>query len=210
MSRPHRIVRALVALWLVLLAGAAACMNADEELLASIAANAAQIQTLESDFVQEKHLSLFDEVLRSQGRLQFQREDRLRWELLSPVRTGFVLNGGKGRRWHERTGTDDTFAIERDPIMKIVAGEFLAWVRADFDAIRKNYAIRVLQASPALLELTPRGEFAQFVEGIRIGFDPQNRHVQSVELRAADGDATVIRFENTRVNEALGEGLFDL
>jgi len=207
-SRPHRIVRALVALWLVLLAGAAA--GADAELLASIAANAAQIQTLESDFVQEKHLSIFDEVLRSRGRLQFQRQDKLRWELLTPVRTGFVLNGGKGRRWHERAGADATFAIERDPIMKIVAGEFLAWVRADFDAIRKNYDIRVLESRPARLELTPRGEFARFVEGIRIGFDPENRHVQSVELRSADGDSTVIRFENTRVNGALEEGLFDL
>jgi len=180
----------------------------ESPVLATIAENAAGILTLTSDFVQEKHLSIFDEVLRSRGHIHFQREDRLRWEILDPVRTGFVLNGRGGKRWHERTGEEQTFSIERDPIMKIVAGEFLAWVRADFEQIRKNYGIRVAAEHPTVLELTPREEFARFVEQIHITFDPDNRYVQTVELTAADGDTTAIRFENTRVNVPLDAELF--
>jgi len=83
--------------WLVLLllllpltAGAAASAAVDG-VLARLEREAAKVTTLSSDFVQEKHLAMFAEVMTSKGRFAYARPDRLRWELLEPVATGFVL-----------------------------------------------------------------------------------------------------------------------
>ena len=53
------------------------------ELLAAIKVAASQTDTLSSDFVQEKNLSIMDEKLVSKGYFAFRKPDNLRWELLS-------------------------------------------------------------------------------------------------------------------------------
>jgi outer membrane lipoprotein-sorting protein len=169
---------------------------------------ASGVQTLESDFVQEKHLAVFQEVLLSRGRFYYAREDRLRWELLTPVQSGFVLNGQSGRRWHSRTGDSESFDLNSDPVMKIVAGQLLAWTRADFPALRREYRIVLLDEAPVRLRLEPTTAAAGFLEYLQIVFSTDGRHVQVVEIHEKDGDFTRIRFENTQVNTTLAKDLF--
>jgi len=180
----------------------------DAETLARLQREAATIQTLESDFVQEKYLEIFDDVLTATGRFYYRRPDSLRWELLSPVKTGFVLQGESGRRWHERSGSDESFSIARDPVMNIVARELLAWTRVDLAELEKRYTIRVESYEPVTLHLTPRADTAGFLDFLRIEFAPASAHVRVVEVHEPGGDYTRIRFEKTRVNQPLAEGLF--
>ncbi|ALC16004.1 outer membrane lipoprotein-sorting protein [Desulfuromonas soudanensis] len=179
-----------------------------DPVLVRIEGLASGVRTLESDFVQEKHLAVFQEVLLSRGRFYYAREDRLRWELLTPVQSGFVLNGESGRRWHSRTGESETFDLNSDPVMKIVAGQLLAWTRADFPALRREYRIVLLDEAPVRLRLEPTTGAAGFIDYLQIVFSTDGRHVQGVEIHEKDGDFTRIRFENTRVNTTLAKDLF--
>jgi len=180
----------------------------DAEVLARLQREAATVETLASDFVQEKYLEIFDDVLTATGRFSYRRPDSLRWELLSPVKTGFVLQGESGRRWHERSGSDEAFSIARDPVMNIVARELLAWTRVDLDELRQRYTLQVEKQEPVTLHLTPRSDTAGFLAYLRIEFAPGAGHVRVVEVHEPGGDYTRIRFEGTRVNQPLAEGLF--
>lgn len=188
---------------------AAAEGPASPQLLESLEKSAGSVTTLSSDFVQEKHLSMFKKVMTSKGHLYFARPDQLRWELTSPVASGFVLKGDKGRRWHERTGRTESFRISQEPVMKLVSEQLFAWARSDFAWLKKEYRITLLQESPVLLRLEPRSAAtAGFLHHLRIGFSPDGRYVKSVELHEKDGDFTRIKFVNTELNRQLPADLF--
>ncbi|WP_224984083.1 LolA family protein [Geomonas agri] len=179
------------------------------QLLETLEKNAGSVRTISSDFVQEKHLSMFKNPMTSKGRLYFARPDQLRWELTAPVASGFVLKGDRGRRWHERTGRTENFQISQEPIMKLVSEQLFAWARSDFAWIKKEYRVTVLQESPALLRLEPRSAAtASFLHHLLVGFSADGRYVKSVELHEKDGDFTRIRFQNTVVNKALPADIF--
>jgi outer membrane lipoprotein-sorting protein len=190
-------------------ASAAVGNPASPELLSSLERTAGGVKTLSSDFVQEKHLSMFKTVMSSKGRFYFSKPDLLRWELTAPVASGFVLKGDKGRRWHERTGRTENFQISQEPIMKLVSEQLFAWARADFSWLKKEYRITVLDESPVSLRLEPRSAVtAGFLHHLLIGFSPDGRYVRSVELHEKDGDFTRIKFVNTAVNKPISADLF--
>jgi len=183
--------------------------GSDAALFASLEQSAGGVKTLSSDFVQEKHLSIFKKVLSSKGRFYFSKPDLLRWELISPVATGFVLKGEQGRRWHERTGRIENFKISQDPIMKLVSEQLFAWAKSDFQTLNKQYRITVLDESPVSLRLEPRSaQAAGFLQYMLINFSGDRRYVRTVELHEKDGDFTRIRFVNTAVNQPLPADLF--
>jgi outer membrane lipoprotein-sorting protein len=178
-------------------------------LFAALERTAGSVQTLASDFVQEKYLGMFKTVLSSQGRFYFRRPDALRWELTAPVASGFVLRGERGRRWHERTGRTESFEISQEPIMKLVSDQLFAWARADFAWLEREYRISVLSEAPVALRLEPRSAaVAGFLHHLLITFSADGRYVRSVELHELDGDSTRINFINTAVNNPLSADLF--
>ena len=203
----------VLCLWLLLAALPAAAEQpltaGSPELFASLERTAAGVRTLSSDFVQEKHLSMFKTVLVSKGRFRFMKPDLLRWELTAPVASGFVLKGDRGRRWHQRTGRTEEFRISQEPIMKLVSEQLFAWARADFAWLAREYRITVLEQSPVTLRLEPRSAAtAGFLDHLLIVFSADRSYVRSVELREKDGDFTRIKFLNTAVNKPLSADLF--
>lgn len=178
-------------------------------LFTALERTANSVNTISSDFVQEKHLAMFKTVMTSRGHFYFSKPDQLRWELTTPVASGFVLKGDKGRRWHERTGRTENFQISQEPVMKIVSEQLFAWTKADFVWLKKEYRISVLHESPAALRLEPRSAAtAGFLHHLLINFSADGRYVRSVELHEHDGDYTRIKFINTVVNKPLQADLF--
>lgn len=203
----------LLIVFLLFTAGPAAAEtltpDGSSAIFRSLERTAGSVRTISSDFVQEKHLSMFKTVLTSKGRFYFSKPDLLRWELTAPVASGFVLKGEKGRRWHERTGRSENFQISQEPVMKLVSDQLFAWARADFQWLKKEYRISVLAESPVALRLEPRSAAtAGFLHHLLINFSADGRYVRSVELHEKDGDYTRIRFVNAAVNKPLQADLF--
>jgi len=187
-------------------AGAAESAAVDA-VLARLEREAAKVTTLSSDFVQEKHLAMFAEVMTSKGRFAYARPDRLRWELLEPVATGFVLKGKEGRRWNDRSGRSEAFDLQREPMLKVIAEQLLAWTRADFPKLRQEYRISVVTEAPVVLRLQPLAEGGP-IGHLLIAFAADASHVTRVEIHDRDGDFTRLTFVNTVVNPELPAATF--
>ncbi len=170
---------------------------------------AAETRSLSSDFVQEKHLSIFSEILLSQGHFSYQQPDSLRWELLTPVHSGFVLRGQQGERWNGLSKDVSVFRTDRDPIMGVIAEQLLAWAKVDIDWLKGRYRIELLSDQPVRLQLFPldQGE-AGFIEELQILFAVDNSHVELVEMHETGGDKTLLRFQNTTMNQVLSSETF--
>jgi outer membrane lipoprotein-sorting protein len=194
----------LIVLWLP----AAVFAASTDAVLDRLHGLAAEVDSLASDFSQEKYLSVFQDVLPAKGRFYYRKPDKLRWEMTEPVVSGFVLDGDKGRRWQEAGSRGERFDIAREPVMKIVADQLLAWTRADFDGLRRDYRISLTGEKPVQLRLDPKGAAAGFLDHLAITFATDGRHVQQVEVHEKGGDYTRITFHDTVVNGPLADDLF--
>ncbi len=179
------------------------------DIFAEIKIAAGHTETLLSDFVQEKNLSIMSETLVSKGRFAYRKPDNLRWELLTPIASGFVLRGQQGERWNSLSQTVENYSVDRDPVMGMVAQQLLAWARVDLDWLDAHYRMELTSEVPLSLQLTPRdqGE-AGFINHLEVTFSTDRSYVEQVVLAEQSGDSTVLKFINVVINGTLPEAVF--
>lgn len=179
-------------------------------IFSKIAGSASQVQTLACEFIQEKHLSMLNNVLTSKGRFFYKREDKLRWEFNDPIASGFAVNGEKAIRWKDDSERTQTFQVQQVPFIKVFTDQVFAWAKADFKKLEKRYRIQVVGDEPADLKLFPKSsQEKKYLDHIRIVFALDTSHVQMVEVHEPDGDSTLIRFLKMTINRPLPDSLFN-
>ena len=72
-----------------------------EAVKAKIRNNAKVTTSVSCEFVQEKHLTMMEEVLISNGRFLFKKENKVRWEYTDPITYAIIIN-------------DNSFTINND------------------------------------------------------------------------------------------------
>jgi len=193
---------------LTFLSSAQGAGGSPDATLARLRAKAEQIHSVLTAFTQEKKLSIVNKPLVSKGIFAFQKPKMLRWEYLSPVRSGFAVNGEAGTRWNELSGETKSFVVQKDPIMQIVSAQILLWTTLDLDSLSKMFQIVVESDSPAVLKLVPHTEGKSPVQSIRITFAKDDSSIAAIEILEQEGDSTTLRFSDTKVNAALNPALF--
>jgi outer membrane lipoprotein-sorting protein len=174
-----------------------------------IAAGASSVQTLSSDFSQERHLAMMKAPLTSIGKFAYEKPDRLYWEIIKPSPMGFVVQGEKARRWSGDSGIPETLEINREPMIRAIVDQVFAWARADFTWLEKRYRITVTEETAYVLTLIPLSfQEKKFLASITVAFSEDWTHVRSVELHEKGGDFTRLRFINTLLNPPLPKDLF--
>lgn len=180
-----------------------------DPVLARIANASAAIQTISSDFLQEKHLDMLKRPTVSQGKFYYKSPDCLRWEILEPVQMGFVVNGDKARRWRGRENRVQCFDTRQEPVVRIITDQVFAWAATDFDWLAARHRIKVLEKMPIALKLTPVSDAEkEHIDHIKLVFSKTDDHVTIVEIHETDGDWTRIRFTNTVINNPIPAHLF--
>ncbi len=179
-------------------------------ILERISSAAEDVVTVSSRMEQEKHLQVFDEVLKASGRFAFQRPDCWRWELAEPVKSGLAVCGGHGRRWHENSGEVKRFKLADEPWLQHFAAQVTAWTTADFAFLQAQYRITLLSRKPPILKLVPKEASArQLISALEITFSVDYRYVEQIVIREADNDYTVIKFLDVKINKPLPPDYFD-
>jgi len=182
---------------------------ANDTLLSDLQRRAGGISTISCSFTQEKHLSLFDEVLLSEGKFIFERPSRLRWEYKSPFKSGFMLKDDSGIEWDEASGSQRPFTLQSSPAMSMVASQIMAWTTFDIPWLKSRYEIKQLSATPITLELRPLSDTAKkFLTRLVVSFSKDHNTVSVIELHEIDGDFTRIIFKNTQINTVIPESTF--
>ncbi len=182
-----------------------------ESLLTELEEKSRALRALNCDFTQIKKLALFDEPVVSKGRLSFQRPHSLRWEYLSPVESGFVLSGNKGGTWSKAAGLLRHEDLSRNPGLKGMSTQIVAWLSFDKEFLRANYDVEVLAANPAKLRLRPKSSaLATYIASMYVEFAPGNEHLVKLVLEESGDDSTTLEFSNVHINPVLKADLFTI
>ena len=178
------------------------------EVIASLTKAAASMQSMQCRFVQEKTSSMLAEPQIAEGKMYYAAPDRMRWEYTTPYAFALVVNGerlvkvtdGKaevlegnaGRMYQGMVnliiGSASGKKLFDTTIFDIVLYDDNGFWRADMTPKRRDM----------------KRMFSQLV----FRFDKKTNGISRVEFVSANGDITSIRFEEIKMNDAIGDEVF--
>ena len=185
--------------------------NESATLLDQVAQNLGQADSVFAHFVQERHLSLFDEPLRSEGYLCFQKPGRLRWEIVQPYQSILICDG-KGVAQFERISNRwKKLDLGLADALKHVVTQIGAVVGGDYTGKQREYNVSATNtAAGAVITLSPtQTSLRKMLQAIEIHLAPDFRGTQRVVLREVGGDFTDIHFRDQLAKPSLPAATFD-
>jgi outer membrane lipoprotein carrier protein len=179
-----------------------------QKVMAALTEAAASMQTLQCRFVQEKTSSMLAEPSVAEGTMHFAAPDRMRWEYTAPYAFALVVNGdrivkvtdGKSEVLDGKSGRMYQGMVGL--IMGSASGKKL-FDPAMFDVVMFD------DGDYWKAEMTPkRRDMKRMFSQLVFRFDKKTNGISRVEFKAAGGDVTSIRFVDIKLNEAIGEKVF--
>jgi outer membrane lipoprotein-sorting protein len=167
------------------------------EKLASVTAG---ISTIESDFTQEKKLSILSNTLVSKGHFCFRRENNIRWEYLQPYKYLIIISQDKIYIKEEKD--QKQYDIQSNKMFQEMNKFISGCIQGDILKNDKDYKIRYFEDSRYyFVTLVPVAEkMRQMLNEIQIWFERSDLTVARIRMLEPGGDYTKIDFVNKKVN----------
>jgi outer membrane lipoprotein-sorting protein len=184
-------------------------MNKPESFKKSFSNAAAATESIQSDFNQEKSLSMLSEKINSQGKFWYKKKSQLRIEYIQPFNYLVIINEGKilikdGEKENKiSAGSNKILQQVNRMLLDCVSGNMLE--SPDFES-------RVFESREAwLVELTPvTGNLKKLYKNINIVVDKSNYTANTIEMIELSGDKTSIHFKNKVLNAQIPGSVFSI
>ena len=182
----------------------------DTMLLKSMISNMSnQTNSIESDFIQMKNLSMLSEKITSKGHFWFQKQNNLRWEYSEPYKYTIVINKDKILIKDENKvkkydmNSNKVFKEINDIMISCINGDILNSNKFKLQYFENDKTYR--------LELVPGNKaMKESLKKINMYFDKNVTSVIKLEMIEPGGDITTIDFNNKKLNAAISSEIFML
>lgn len=163
--------------------------------------------SIQSDFVQEKNLSLLSEKVVSKGHLVFKKDNLLRWEYVSPSKYLIVINKEKITIKDEKKTTK--YDMNSNKVFKEINDIMLSCVQGTIFRSNKFKTGYFENDKFYKLELIPQDKnMKDTFKKINLYFDKSVTSVTKMEMVETNEDLTSIDFSNKKLNEPVAESIF--
>jgi len=170
-----------------------------------------EAKTVFTHFVQERHLSLFNEPLRSEGYLCFEQPGRIRWEVTLPYKSILVSDGSGVAQFEWMDNRWKKLDVGLAAAMQNVVSQIAGVMRGQYAREGREYAVNLANTGNGpVITLTPRNEkMRKMIEAIEVHLATDLKATRQIVLRENDGDFTDIQFDGQVVNLGFQEQTFD-
>jgi outer membrane lipoprotein-sorting protein len=195
----HRLAYCLAT---IVVAGGIAAADAPQPSLATRATRFAKVTSATADFVQEREVSLVDEVLHARGTLALAAPTSFRLDLTAPEPMTLVV-----------AGAAMTVVDASGKVMPVPA-EFTglaAFARTLTDLLlgpRPPHGFAEAWRDPNTVVLTPDAEVVSPFSEITLHFPANGPLPESIAMRERGGDRTTIRLEHVALNPTVDPARF--
>ena len=159
-----------------------------EQLIESLAKN----RQAEVRFEETAFSNLLTQPLKTQGILRFTPPARLEKHVTAPYDERYLVEGDKVLFEKKNKGINRTLSLQDYPALQAFVEAFRSTLANDVVTLKRFYSV-TLQGEPRrwVLILRPLDKATQeLVESIR--FSGEEEHVKAIEIRAPDGDRSVM------------------
>jgi len=162
---------------------------------------------LESDFTQEKYLSVMSEKIISKGHFHFKKINMLRWEYNDPYKYLIAIN--KNKMYIKDNGKLSKYDINSNKMFKSINEMMVNTVQGNL-LNNKDYKVKFYENDKFyLLELTPILKGAKdFLKVIQLYINKVDYAVDKVKMIEPSDDYTSIDFSNRKTNQAIADEKF--
>jgi hypothetical protein len=177
----------------------------DIPLLAELQKSLAGTTNVQSDFIQEKHLSVLQQKVFIKGRMAVQQPDRFAWEVVEPVRYHLVVEGTQLLQWDEASGKVQQVSLAGNPVFAVVVNQLRAWFTGRLELLTKDFEAEVVPGDVPKIAFVPRPDSfaAKAVRRIELRFRADRRYLEGMTIEDLGGDCTIMTFTNTVLNSVI-------
>lgn len=171
------------------------------------AAASQKTNTIKSDFVQEKNLSMLSEKIVSKGKFWFKKENAVRMEYVSPFQYLMIINGTK--IYIKDSQKENKVSSKSNKLFQSINKILMDCVKGTvFD--NTDFSTKLFESNDNYLaELTPvNKDMKNLFQKINVQLDKKNYLVKKIEMHEPSGDKTVITYSNQELNTNLPDALF--
>ena len=169
------------------------------------------VQTVFTHFVQERHLSLFKEPLRSEGVLCCEKPGRIRWEITQPYRSILVSDGSGVAQFEWMEDRWKKLDLGLAEALQRVVSQIAGVIEGRYAKGGKEFNVSLaVQEGEPVVTLVPQNErMRKIMQAIEVRLAPDLQGTRRVVLREGSADYTEIRFENQVANVRFPPRTFD-
>jgi len=165
---------------------------------------------IQSEFVQEKELSVLSEKIISKGVFYFRKENQLRWEYITPFNYLIIINNDK---LLVRDGnTENRVNIQSNKVFREINNIIIGAVQGTLLNDTKNFQSSLFdENSYYLCKLIPvNPKLKESLSEIWLYFNKTDYTVDKLDLRESSGDYTRITFIAKKLNPLLSDEKFSV
>jgi len=167
-------------------------------------------QSIQSKFIQEKHLSFLTENIISKGEFFFQSPNKLRWEYSEPFEYIIVFNDKN--IYIKDENKISTFDTESNKMFAEINNMMIGSIQGDLFTDSERFDVKYYEnANQYLLELDPKlPEMKSMLKTIKIYIDKSDISVAKIKMIESSDDYTSIDFKDRKLNQEIDNEKFNL
>lgn len=166
--------------------------------------------TIQSKFIQEKHLSFLTENIISKGEFYFKSPNQLRWEYSAPFEYIIIFNDKNIIiKDEEKISTFDT---ESNKMFSEINNMMIGTIQGNLFTDNERFDVKYFENTHQyLLELDPKlPEMKNMLKTIKIYIDKSDISVAKIKMIESSDDYTSINFVNRKLNKPIDNEKFNI
>jgi outer membrane lipoprotein-sorting protein len=159
-----------------------------------------KVKTIESDFVQEKNLSILANKIVSQGHFCYRKDNNIRWEYIQPYRYLIIISNGK--IFIKEDNNQKQYDIQSNRMFQEMNKFISGCIQGDILKNEKDYKVGYFEDDKSYyVSLVPISEkMREMLSEVRIWFNRNDLTVSRIVMMEAGGDYTKIDFTGKKLN----------
>ena len=177
-------------------------------LKANINSATADLKSLQSDFVQTKHLDFMENDVKSNGKLLYKANSKIRWEYTSPFHYYVIFNNDK--MFVNDNGKKKETEVSSSKLLKDLSKIMLGTVNGSAVLDETKFKINYSKSGADFLaKMIPTDKtYKKYIKQIDLTFDGKTYLLKKIKTTEPSLDYTLIEFSNQKKNAAVSEDKF--
>jgi len=185
-------------------------MKNSDAFIKKLTEHSKTLSTIESDFTQKKYLEILEETIISKGYFCFKKENRIRWEYLTPYKYLIIINNHKIQiRDDKKTNTFDS---NSNKLFQSMNDMMSSCLKGDLTTLAKQYHIQYLEnGTHYVVQMEPKTkQMKEYLKQMQLFFDKTDYSVAKIKMVEPSSDYTEISLINKKVNTPIADEKFVL
>jgi len=199
--RPIFLIAAVSIISLHCMAGGFKEMRDTAGFIQQLNAMTNSLKSIESDFKQEKNMTMLEEKIISKGTFCFKKPGLIRWQYNEPYKYLVIINNSKVLIKDENK--TNKFDMKSNKIFRKVNDLLTDCMQGTVLSKRTEYRVSFFEnESFFIVKLIPLTKsMKEFIGNIQLYFDRKDYSVSRIDMVEPSGDNTLISFKNKKINQ---------